>query len=133
MTKSESKILLKVPSKILSQTLPTDLFLSTIKPHVLSKALWLALVLGVVGFCLSEPAWAQFVGSGFENRMKGLTNQLMTVVLPLMSVLGLVYAVILALIGDGAAKGRIIMVIVCSIVGFLAPHIISWFQSAVGH
>ena len=69
----------------------------------------------------------------FESRMKGLTNQLMTVVLPLMSVLGLVYAVILALTGDCGAKGRIVMVIICSVVGFLAPHIISWFQAAVGY
>ena len=48
----------------------------------------------MVGICLHFPeyVWAQFVGSGFEGRMKGLTNQLMTIVLPLMSVLGLVYA-----------------------------------------
>ena len=96
----------------------------------------LTLMLGLIliGLYFLEPSWAQFIGSsGFESRMQGLTSQLMTVVLPLISVLGLVYAVILALTGDGGAKGRIIMVIVCSIVGFLAPHIISWFQSAVGH
>ena len=102
------------------------------KSQILFK--W-GLVLGIValGFYFSEPAWAQLIGSGFEGRMRGLTNQLMTVILPLMSVLGLVYAVILALMGDGTAKGRIIMVIVCSLVGFLAPHIISWFQAAAGY
>ncbi len=95
---------------------------------------WVAIFfLVMLALYYSETAWSQLLGSGFESRMKGLTNQLMTVILPLISVLGLVYAVILALTGDGAAKGRIIMVIVCSIVGFLAPHIISWFQAAVGY
>jgi hypothetical protein len=80
---------------------------------------------------MPEFAHAQFTG-GFESKMQGLTSKLITVVLPLISVLGLVYAVILALTGDGAAKGRIIMVIVCSIVGFMAPQIIGLFQSATG-
>ena len=94
----------------------------------------LVLILAVMTLlCFPDTVLAQILMSGFESRMKGLTNQLMTVILPLMSVLGLVYAVILALTGDGSAKGRIIMVIICSIVGFLAPHIISWFQSAVGY
>ena len=80
---------------------------------------WIAILsLVMLTLYCSEAAWSQLLGSGFESRMKGLTNQLMTVILPLISVLGLVYAVILALTGDGAAKGRIIMVIVCSIVGF---------------
>ena len=88
--------------------------------------------IGLVALLFPEIVSAQLFASNFESRMKGLTNQLMTVILPMMSVLGLVYAVLLALAGDGGAKGRIIMVIVCSLVGFLAPHIISWFQSAVG-
>lgn len=86
----------------------------------------------MIGLSLLDPVWAQIMGSGLESRMRGLTNQLLTVVLPLMSVLGLVYSAILALIGDGSAKGRIIMVIICSVIGFLAPHIIRWFQLAVG-
>ena len=76
---------------------------------------------------------AQIMGNVFESKMQNLTNSLITVVLPFLSVLGLLYAVILALFGDGAARGRIIMVIVCSIIGFLAPHIIGWFQSVTGY
>lgn len=87
-------------------------------------------VVAVMAF-MPDVAHAQFAG-GFESKMQGLTTKLITVILPLVSVLGLVYAVILALTGDGSAKGRIIMVIVCSIIGFLAPHIIGWFQSAAG-
>ena len=90
-------------------------------------------MIALVAFVAFMPdlAHAQFTG-GFESKMQGLTTKLITVILPLVSVLGLVYAVILALTGDGAAKGRIIMVIVCSIIGFMAPHIIGWFQSAAG-
>lgn len=98
-----------------------------------SNYLSLGIMFGFIAIMLFFPdsAFAQY-GGGFESKMQGLTNKLITVILPLVSVLGLVYAVILALTGDGAAKGRIIMVIVCSIVGFMAPHIISWFQSAAG-
>lgn len=85
----------------------------------------------VLGLCFFAPdAFAQF--GGFESRMNNLNSMLITKVLPLISVLGLVYAVILALTGDGAGKGRIIMVIGCSILGFLAPFLIKWLQGVVG-
>lgn len=99
------------------------------KQNMISMVFMITLV-AFVAF-MPDLAYAQFAG-GFESKMQGLTTKLITVILPLVSVLGLVYAVILALTGDGAAKGRIIMVIVCSIIGFMAPHIIGWFQSAVG-
>jgi hypothetical protein len=99
------------------------------KENMISIVFIFALV-AVVAF-MPDLAHAQFAG-GFESKMQGLTTKLITVILPLVSVLGLVYAVILALTGDCAAKGRIIMVIVCSIIGFMAPHIIGWFQSAAG-
>jgi type IV secretory pathway VirB2 component (pilin) len=99
------------------------------KENLMTLGLMIAVV-AVMAF-LPDVAHAQFAG-GFESKMQGLTTKLITVILPLVSVLGLVYAVILALTGDGSAKGRIIMVIVCSIIGFLAPHIIGWFQSAAG-
>ena len=97
----------------------------------LGLALVLGLViLGILGLWTDEAL--AFIGSGFESRMEHLTSRLVSVVLPLLSVLGLVYAVFLALIGDGAARGRIVTVIVCSVIGFLAPYIIRWFQSAAG-
>jgi hypothetical protein len=96
--------------------------------------LWL--VFFIIGFgCfmvfLPNVALAQF-GGGFESKMQGLTTKLISGVLPLVSILGLVYASLLAVTGDGAAKGRMIMVIVCSVIGFLAPQIIKWFQMAAG-
>ncbi len=81
---------------------------------------------------LPETSFAQWAGGGLEAKMQGLTSKLVGVVLPLMSILGLVYAVLLALTGDAGAKSRITMVIVCSVVGFLAPHIINWFKAAAG-
>jgi type IV secretory pathway VirB2 component (pilin) len=100
------------------------------KTNILTISLMVGFMAVMVFF--PDSVFAQVMGGGFETKMHGLTTKLITVVLPLVSVLGLVYAVIMALTGDGGAKGRIIMVIGCSIVGFLAPHIISWFQSAAG-
>lgn len=85
------------------------------------------LTLLIFGILLIVPEFAFAIG--FESKVQNLTTQLITVVLPLLSVLGLVYAVFMAVTGDGAAKGRIIFVISCSILGFLAPQIISWIQS----
>ncbi len=73
-----------------------------------------------------------FAQSGFESKVDSLTDKLIAVVLPAVSILGLIYAAILAASGDAAAKGRMILVIGASIVGFLAPVIIDWFKAAVG-
>lgn len=88
----------------------------------------------VVAVCLfPELSEAQsFGGSAFENRLNGLTHSLMTVVLPAVSILGLVYAAVLAAMGDEGSKKRMVLVIIASCVGFLAPIIIRWFQAAVG-
>ena len=77
------------------------------------------------------PDWVQ--GYEFESKMRNLSDSLTSVVLPLVSILGLVYAAILAVAGDGAAKSRITMVIVASILGFLAGPIIRWIQSVMGY
>ncbi len=68
----------------------------------------------------------------FEARTRSLTNSLIGTILPLLSTLALVYAVILAFTGDAGAKGRIVAVVVCSIVGFLSPHLIEWLKRAAG-
>ncbi len=68
-------------------------------------------------------------GSGFESKMEGINSSLITKILPLLSVLGLVYSAILAIQGDGEAKGKILMVMIASVVGFMAPVIIDWLKS----
>ena len=90
-------------------------------------------------FLLSEETLAQGIvglpwgGNDFESRMNTFTGKLVSTLLPICAILGLVYACILALTGDGAARQRIIMVIVCSGVGFLAPVIIPWIKSIAGY
>ena len=70
-------------------------------------------------------------GDQLSQRVGGLTNDLISVVLPAISILGRVYAAILAVSGDQGAKGRMILIIVACIVGCLAPIIIHWLQGAV--
>ena len=79
-----------------------------------------------------DPTWAQTWGGGFESRIQGLTNSLISVLLPAVAILGLLYAAMLAASGDEGAKRRMILIVVASIIGFLAPMIIRWFQSVVG-
>lgn len=93
----------------------------------------MCLSVGMVGVCALFPELALAQFGGFESRVTGLTRSIVTVILPALSVLGLIYASILAVTGDGAAKGRIVTVVVCSIVGFLAPLIIKWLQQASGY
>ena len=90
------------------------------------------LCIGTVAICFFAPEWALANFGGFESRVNGLTRSIITVVLPALSILGLIYASILAVTGDAAARGRITMVVVCSVIGFLAPLIIKWLQSASG-
>ena len=75
-----------------------------------------------------EISFAQFGGSGFENKIQNINSSLITRILPLLSVLGLVYASVLAINGDEGAKGKILMVLIASVVGFLAPTIIEWLK-----
>jgi uncharacterized membrane protein YdbT with pleckstrin-like domain len=73
-------------------------------------------------------AMAQFSGGALESKVNGVTSGLINFLLPAASVIGLVYAAILAATGDASAKQRMVLVIVASVVGFLAPLIIRWLQ-----
>ena len=90
-----------------------------------------ALLLVMLGLALSPNlAYAtDFSGGGFESRMENLQNKFIDVILPIMSILGLVYAGILAASGNEGAKGKITIIIEGSIIGFLAPHIIGWIKA----
>ena len=74
-------------------------------------------------------ASAQYVGGSFESKVSGLSNALITQILPLLSIIGLFYASALAMNGSPEAKGKITTIIACSVVGFLAPYIINWLKS----
>lgn len=77
-------------------------------------------------------AFADYGGGEFQNRMTGLTRNLVNVLLPAVSILGLVYAAILAAMGDEGSKSRMVLVVIACVVGFLAPLFIHWLQSATG-
>ena len=85
-------------------------------------------------FLMPESALAQTFGGGsdLKGRVDGLTNGLLRLILPAVSVLGLIYAAVLAAVGDAAAKPRMVMIAVASVVGFMAPVIIGWLQSVSG-
>ena len=80
-----------------------------------------------------EVAEAQFIrGQGFESRLGNLRDALIGIVLPLISSIALAYAAMLALFGSGEGRGKVIGVVVMSIVGFMARYIIEFFQSITG-
>ena len=64
--------------------------------------------IGVLMIFCPELALAQFAGGGFESKVQGVTNGLITFLLPAASVIGLVYAAILAATGDASAKQSMI-------------------------
>jgi len=83
--------------------------------------------IGLVMIFCPELAMAQFAGQ-LESKVGSVTNGLINFLLPTASVLGIVYAAVLAATGDASAKQRMVLVIIASIVGFLAPLIIRWLQ-----
>ena len=94
---------------------------------------WLVLFSGLTVLMLFCPelALAQFSGGALESKINGVTSGLINFLLPAASVIGLVYAAILAATGDAGAKARMTMIAICSVVGMLAPLIIRWLQGMV--
>jgi Mg/Co/Ni transporter MgtE len=80
----------------------------------------------------SDCAFAQVYGDGLQTKVNGLTHNIINFLLPAAAILGLVYASILAATGDTEAKSRMVLVVIASIVGFLAPLLIHWLQSVAG-
>lgn len=86
----------------------------------------------VVMVFIPEVSFADYGGGEFQNRMSGLTSNLVNVLMPAVAILGLVYAAILAAMGDEGSKSRMVLVVIASVVGFLAPLFIRWIQSFMG-
>lgn len=95
-----------------------------------SVGLWLLIGAFLAALVILVPDLA--LAYEFEVRSRNLTDKLITTVFPVLSTLGLLYAAALAVTGDAGAKGRITGVVVCSIIGFLAPHFINWLKAAAG-
>lgn len=95
-------------------------------------ALGIVMTLGILPE-LILPQWGG-VGSGaeLESKINALTHSIISVILPSVSILGLVYAAILAATGDQGARPRMVLIIIASVMGFLSPLIISWLKSVSG-
>jgi hypothetical protein len=83
---------------------------------------------GVLMVLYPDVALAQFGGGGLESKVQGVTNGLLTFLLPAASCIGLIYSAILAATGDASARQRMVLVAVTSAIGMLAPLIIRWLQ-----
>lgn len=81
-----------------------------------------------IGLSLAEVALAQ---SGFDSKVNSITNMVVGKILPAVSIFGLVYAAILAAVGDESSKRRMVLVVVASIVGILAKFVIPLFQGGM--
>lgn len=96
-----------------------------------NNQLWTVCFLaGFASLTLLLPEMA--LATGFETKMGNLRDNLIGVVLPLVSTIGLVYAAILAVSGSSESKGKVITVLVMSVVGFMAKFIIEFLKGAVG-
>ena len=99
---------------------------------------WVCLFVGVAVVVSLYPHLSFADGFGgvgadqLSQRMSGLTSKIIGTILPAVSILGLVYSAILAASGDQGAKPRMVLILFASVVGFLAPIVIRWLQSAVG-
>lgn len=82
----------------------------------------------VLAIIFPESASAQLYGGSLESKVNGVTNSLLGFLLPAASIIGLIYAAILAATGDASAKSRMVLIVVASVVGFMAPLIIRWLQ-----
>jgi TrbC/VIRB2 pilin len=76
-----------------------------------------------------DVSFADYGGSDFQGRMNGLTSNLLSVLMPAVAILGLIYAAILAAMGDESSKSRMVLCIFSSCAAFLAPFFIHWLQS----
>lgn len=93
--------------------------------------IWLALFIGgLVLFAFASPEMA--LALDFENKAKSITSHIINVIFPILSIFGLLYAAALGISGDGDSKRKVIAVLLCSLIGFIAPAIIEWLKAASG-
>ena len=87
-----------------------------------------ALGLGIVALVIAFP---NAVHADFEGSLRSMKNQLSGVVLPLLSVIGLLVASFSYLTGNPEAKRHIIYALIGAGVGFGAQSIIDFLSSSI--
>ena len=66
-----------------------------------------------------------------ESSLMAVQNRLIGTILPLASILGLVFAGLSFVMGSPNARGHLVLAIIGAVVGFMAPSIVSWIQGLV--
>lgn len=82
-------------------------------------AMALTLLLPAVGYC------------SVESSLMAVQDRLIGTILPLAAILGLVFAGLSFVAGSPNAKGHLMLAIIGSVIGFLAPSLVSWIQGLI--
>lgn len=66
-----------------------------------------------------------------ESSLMAVQSRLIGTILPLVAILGLVFAALSFVLGSPRAKSHLMLAIIGAIVGFGAPSIVSWIQGLI--
>lgn len=86
----------------------------------------LALTIGLVVVMFPELGFCSV-----ESTLNNISNRLITTILPLVAILGLVFAAISFAMGNQNARGHLMLAIFGAVIGFGAPSIIAFIRGLV--
>ena len=89
------------------------------KTFYLVVTLLLLVVLPTVGYC------------SVESTLTNIQNKLITVILPLVAILGLVFAGLSFVSGSPGARQHLVLAVIGAIIGFGAPSIVTFIRGLV--
>ncbi len=89
------------------------------RKYFMLSVLLMALLVPTLGYC------------SVESSLMAVQNRLIGTILPLATILGLVFAGLSFVAGSPNAKSHLMLAIIGAVVGFGAPSIVSWIQGLV--
>ncbi len=75
--------------------------------------------------------WSLSSLASVESSLMAVQSKLIGTILPLASIIGLIFAGLSFVYGSANAKNHLILAVIGAAVGFGAPSIVSWIQSMV--
>ncbi len=84
-----------------------------------------------VTLCLSYLLWMPLGICSVESSLHNIQSKLMTVILPLASILGLIFAGLSFVAGSMNARSHLVLAIIGAVVGFGSPSIVSFIRVLV--
>jgi len=75
--------------------------------------------------------WSIASFASVESSLMAVQTKLIGTILPLASIIGLVFAGLSFVYGSPNARNHLVLAIIGAIVGFGAPSIVSWIQSII--